>query len=77
MLAPYENKFNEDGSPVTTGSRNANLLFAAGLGLAVIIQLFLKEDLRRQRAEESGETNGDENTKGKLNKAFEEDLTSL
>ena len=39
--------------PSTQGSTNANITMCAALGGAILLQLFVKEDLRRQRAEKN------------------------
>ena len=41
-----------DEDPVR-GSTLTNVMFAVALGVAAILQLFVKEDLRRQQAEET------------------------
>ena len=55
------------------GTTNANISFLCWLGLAILLQVFIKEDLKRMKAEAAG---ADENSKeieaGKENEAFDD-----
>ena len=38
----------------TKGATNANISFLCWLGLAILLQVFIKEDLKRMKAEAAG-----------------------
>ena len=74
MISAYlTNDLDESGCPVTNGTTNANICFTACLGLAILCQLFVKEDLRRQRAEKG---QSDETSEKAENK-YKEEKTSI
>ena len=51
---PYaQSKDDPDLCPNTQGGTNANILLCSFIGAAVLLQFFIKEDLRRQRAEKN------------------------
>ena len=55
----------------TKGATNANISFLCWLGLAILLQVFIKEDLKRMKAEAAG-ADEKEIEAGKENEAFDD-----
>ena len=52
LISSYDsNSTDENGCPTTTGTMNANILLSSCLGLSVVLQFLIKENLKRQNAE--------------------------
>ena len=55
-----------------SGATNANISFLCWLGLAILLQVFVKEDLKRMKAEADGNGNEANDDTGKENEAFDD-----
>jgi len=62
---------DENGCLSTKGATNANISFLCWLGLAILLQVFIKEDLKRMKAEAAG-ADEKEIEAGKENEAFDD-----
>ena len=52
LISAYDsNSTDANGCPTTTGTMNANILLSSCLGLSVVLQFLIKENLKRQNAE--------------------------
>ena len=55
-----------------SGATNANISFLCWLGLAILLQVFVKEDLKRMKAEADGNGNEANDDTGEENEAFDD-----
>ena len=52
LISAYDsNATDTKGCPITTGTLNANILLSSCIAVSIILQFFIREDLRRQKAE--------------------------